>query len=321
MGFYADRILRRFGSIAPWVLILNLVACVAFIVIPLAASGGAMLLVIVISIWIVSSAVLRAPLYGLMAKANKASEAYAPLLAGLGLASAAAPYLGKWLKGVEAALPFLVAGLALALAVTVFSRYTLPVLPVARPRGTPPRITPILGLLLATLAMAGGFQLHLFLNAPPLFKAVTDASLLPLLTPVFWVGYTLAVHPGVALRKQFGSRRLLLGGALLAVLAQAALWLDLPLLPLAAAHTLAGTAWGGISVATLYLLGKAGQPGREAGFMGLLFATLALAAAVRTGLGWDDSATLSLTQSMVVSGVLWVSGGLLAALWVWRNRT
>ena len=61
---------------------------------------------------------------------------------------------------------------------------------------------PIFMFGLATVILAIGFQLHLFLNSQPLFKKF--ASDTTALMQVFWVGFSIGMFPASLITKRWG---------------------------------------------------------------------------------------------------------------------
>jgi hypothetical protein len=320
LGLYADRAMATFRRLAPLVLGLNLIACLAFVTVPHLAVGTPGPFVGLIVLWVLTSSVLRAPVYALIARRSQApGQATAACLLGLGLASALAPYLGMALKGVDPILPFALSGASLALATLGFAAWEAcqrpaESVPDAVPRPTFARVG---RLLLAVLLMGAGFQVHFFVNAAPLYKALAGPALLPWLMPVFWIGFSLAASAGQPVLERFGMRRGFALSALLGSLACAACP-SAPSLPvLIALQALAGVAWGGVFLAGLCLAGGAGRNGREGLFVGALFASLALGATARVGLtlagiGFSPQVTLPL------AAVVWGMGALLCLSWLRR---
>lgn len=310
LGFYADRIQRHFGRIAPLVLSLNLLSCVAFVALPHVTGAGPGLFLTVTAVWLVTSSVLRAPLYGLIAR-HAAGQGNAALLLGLGVAGALAPYLGVALKGVDPVLPFTVSGVALALATLTLSRAEAAFPPPPAPSSPMPAFRGAGLLSLTVLCLGAAFQVHFFVNAAPLFKTVAEAAWLPWLMPVFWMGFSLAVYPGAHLAERASPRAVLAGSAALGALTAGVLLLQPPLTLMLAAQFAAGAAWGGVFIAALNLAGGYGHSGRESTFVGLLFASMAMAAVARIGLSWTGAAP-PLTDTLWLSAGLWALGAGLA---------
>lgn len=316
LGFQADRMLRLFRKIAPLVLVLNLISCLTFIALPHLASTTPNLFIGATLLWVLSASVLRAPLYGLIAQRSaEPGRGTASALLGMGLASAAAPYLGVAFKGIDPLLPFTLAGISLALATLGFSAWEAAQSNPAP--GARPHRQRRIGRLAAIAVLLGlGFQTHVFLNSAPLFKHAADPTLLPWLMPVFWIGFSLAVYPGAGLVEKHGAGRVLGGAALTGTLASLAC-LTSPTLPwLIGIQAIAGAAWGGAFLAGLSLAGAWGHVGREALFVGTIFACLALAAIGRIGLnliGLPPEASLPMATGF------WAAGALLCLPWLARQ--
>ena len=318
LGFYADRAMRLFRSLAPVVLGLNLIACLAFVALPYLRVGDAPLFIALVVLWVLTSSVLRAPLYALIARRGQSpGRATAVALLGMGLASALAPYLGTVLKGIDPLLPFTLSGVSLALATLGFTAWEACQRPADRVADSIPRpVFTSVGRLLASILLLGaGLQVHVFVNSAPLYKGLADPALLPWLLPVFWIGFSLAVGAGEPVVARVGARR---GFALAALLGTAACTacLAAPNLPvLIALQILAGSAWGWAFLAGLGVAGGAGRHGREGLFVGAFFASLALGAAARVGLTLAGI-TFSPQLTLPLAAALWGVGTLLCLTWL-----
>lgn len=316
LGLYADRAMRFYRALAPPLLTLNLIACLAFIALPHLAAGTPEVFIGVTVTWVLTASVLRAPLYGLIARRGLApGRATAASLLGLGLASALAPYLGVVLKSINPIWPFTLSGIGLALASIGFSAWEARQQPAAAvPDSQPqPQLHNISRLLLAMLLLGAGFQVHVFINAAPLYKSVADAALLPWLLPVFWIGFSLAAYPGAQVLARYGAARIFARAALLGVMSTAFCLTSPPLAMLMAVQFVAGIAWAGVFLAGLELAGGAGRHGREGLFIGTLFALLALGAATRIGL---TLAGMTITPLPELAFVFWALGAVVCLPWL-----
>ncbi len=316
LGLYADRAMRFYRSLAPLVITLNLIACLAFVALPHLASGAPKIFIGITVLWVLTASVLRAPLYGLIARRSLApGRATAASLLGLGLASALAPYLGVLLKGVDPLLPFTLSGISLALATLGFSAWEArqQAADAASNSQPKPALHAIWLLLLAMLLLGAGFQVHVFINAAPLYKAVADAALLPWLLPVFWIGFSLAIYPGALWLESIGAKQILALASLLGVLASAFCLTSPPLVWLMTAQFVAGIAWAGVFLAGLDLAGGSGRHGREGLFVGALFAMLALAAVARIGL---TLAGFNIGPQPELAFGLWTLGAAIYLFWL-----
>lgn len=321
LGFYADRLQRLFGRIAPLVLVLNLVSCLVFVGLPHLAAGSPGLFVAMTGVWVLTASVLRAPLYGLIARRGaEPGRATAAALLGMGLASALAPYLGVVLKGVDPILPFTLSGVSLALATLGFAAYERGLGQSEAARApVPAPLAPVLRLALVVMLLGGGFQVHFFVNSAPLYKGVADPAWLPWLMPVFWIGFSLAVNPGARLVARQGANRIFVASALLGGAASLACLAAPPLPALIVLQALLGVAWGGVFLAGLERAGGLGHTGREALCVGILFAGMAFAAATRilltlVGVGFSPHLSLPLAAGF------WWAGAALGLVWL-RQKT
>jgi hypothetical protein len=320
LGLYADRAMRLFRGLAPVVVGLNLIACLAFVALPHLAAGAPGLFLGLTALWVLTSSVLRAPLYGLIARRGREpGRATAASLLGMGLAGSLAPYLGVALKGVDPLLPFTLCGASLALATLGFAAWEAAQRPADRVADSLPRpaFSRMRRLLLAMLLLGAGFQVHVFVNTAPLYKGLADPTLLPWLMPVFWIGFSLAVQIGKPLLGRLGMGRGFALSAVLGTLACAGC-LAAPSLPvLILLQALAGVAWGGVFRAGLGLAGEAGRHGREGLFAGALFAGLALGAAARIGLTLAG-VSFSAQVTVPLAAALWAMGALVCLAWLRR---
>ena len=320
LGLYADRAMRLFRRLAPVVLGLNLIACLAFVALPHLTVGGTELFVGLIVLWVLTSSALRAPIFALIARRGRQpGRATAIALLGMGLASALAPYLGTALKGVDPVLPFTLSGMSLALATQGFAAWEARQRPLDQVADSVPRpaVTRVGRLLAAMLLLGAGLQVHVFVNAAPLYKGLADPALLPWLLPVLWIGFSLTASAGEPVLEGLGTRRGFAWSALLGTSASAAC-LAAPNLPvLIALQFLVGIAWGGVLLAGLGVAGEAGRHGREGLFVGALFASLALGAAARIGLTLAGI-TFSPPFTLPLAAALWGAGTLLCLTWLWR---
>jgi MFS family permease len=289
LGFYADRILRASRNARVWLVGLSFVSCLLLIGLPHLAVSPALLVGLAL-FWVATSSVLRAPLYGLIAQRSlQPARHQAAALLGLGLAAALSPYLGVLLKGVDPALPFLLAGASLALAVTAFIRWEREQpAPAARSFTSKPQFPPALRVALLALLLGGGFQLHNFVNSAVLFQPHAQNWPLHWLLPVFWIGFSLAIYPGSALIRTAGALRVLRVCSVAGTLALAGCLFAEALPGLMVLQLLAGAAWAGVFLSALALAASYGHDGREALFTGMVFAGLALATAGRVVFGLSD---------------------------------
>ena len=288
MGIAADRAGRMLGRIGPLIIGATVVSCIAFLLIPHAAllggAAGTVSLTLIL-IWTATSSALRAPPWVLLSKYAAAPSLpwmNALMLSGLAIGGALAPYLGVALKNLDPRLPFALSSLTL-LAVTVglirIERYLA-----LRPRAPELPVAPASALaagagvfLVGCLLLAQGFQIHFSLNSAGQYLRYARPEQLEYLMPVFWIGANVAMFPGAALAKRYGTLPVLgvaaaigAGGTLLSVNAPS---LDL----LIAGQLVAGGAWGCVLMASFSAALEFGRTGREGLALGLLFAVLAVA--------------------------------------------
>jgi len=314
-GFWIDRVragLARFGG---WVLAGTVVSGGAFLALPFAGASAGVLLV-AIAVWAITSSALRSPPWALLSR-------YAPtpsvpwlstlVLTGTAVASAAAPYLGVALRGVDPRVPFVVSTVTLVATVValMLAERRLPPNPPGEPKPAPPLASP--ALFIALLLLALGFQVHFSLSSAPRYVQFAPREQLPYLMPVFWIGFNLLMFPASRLVRRWGPADAMAFAAALGALAMLAASLAPGLALLIAAQFLAGGAWGAACVAAYSAAVALGRTGREGRFLGTLFAVFAVAVAVRialAGSGVAQSHVFSVLQPWLPQ-TLWLCGALL----------
>jgi hypothetical protein len=315
MGVAADRAARLFGRISPMILTVTGVSCIAFLLIPhvmLAGVGGPALALAVIVIWTATSSALRAPplvLFSKHAAAPALPWMNALILTGLAIGGAIAPYLGVVLKNLDPRLPFAISSLTLLLATggLIWVERLLAGRPAAPP-SAPARagLTPGAWVLLGgCLLLALGFQIHFSLNSASQYLRFALVEQLEYLMPVYWIGFNLAMFPGAALARRYGTVPVVAAAAALGAagewVAVAAPTLDV----LIGAQLVAGGAWGCVLMAGFSAAVEFGRTGREGWALGLLFAALAAAtlarmAVVAAGMHPSDEFAAQLALAPVV---------------------
>ena len=335
VGVWSDRAAGVLGRIGWWVLGVTLLSTVAFLVLPwVAPRGSPGLFVAITALWATTSSALRAPPLTLLGR--YVAKPAVPWLMGLvllgtGIASAIGPYLGLALKGLDPRLPFTLAGLSLA-AITAgmvgaeraLARRQaanraagLETAPPPPSRTARDGVAPIPGFLLAALLAAAAAQVHANLVAAPLYLRHAPAAMLPVLLPVFWACFNLALMPASLAVKRLGALPMMAGGVLVAAACSAGAWNATSLEALVPLQGVAGAAWGvslvsGFSAAVFF-----GQVGREGYMGGALNAALAAAAFSRIAVvTFVAPAPVVATQWGWAPGLLFaLSGALLWAIW------
>jgi hypothetical protein len=283
-GLMADRMERAWQRFARAVLALSTLSALAFLALPWFGGGHPALLLAVMSLWVFSASVVRAPTLVLLAKQARAAQRPGLVVwysAGMALAAAVAPFVGLGLKGADPYLPFALSGGVLWLAVYALLRWQR-TLPESGEAAIPPlAFSRYLPLLLGLAVASFGLQVHAFVNAGPLFLRLVEAGLLPWLMPWLWVGFSLAMPLVGTLCSRFGSLPLVAAGlALCAVAIQSSVAVDV-VSGLVLLQLLAGFAWGLAFAGLLTYASAAGMRGAEGLFMGSFFAATAVAAVAR----------------------------------------
>ena len=288
VGVAADRAQRMLGKVGPLVIGMTVVSCIAFLLLPYAAHLGAAAPVAALSlmlVWTATSSALRAPPWVLLSKYS--AEPSTPrlnmlMLCGLAAGGAISPYLGVVLKNVDPRIPFALSSLTLLAATSgiIYIERRLKLSPLAPPSATP-EPAEVAGqswpFLLGLLLLAAGFQIHFSINTAAQFLKFTKPDGLEWLMPVFWIGFGVAMMPGSALCKRYGTFHVMAVSAVLgaagAFAAASAASLDM----LIAAQVVTGGAWGSMLMCGFTAAMAAGRSGREGFALGLLFAVLAAA--------------------------------------------
>jgi hypothetical protein len=286
-GVAADRISKVVGRLGFWVGAATALSCAAFVALPFVAAAGAPVFIALSVVWAVTSSALRAPPLTLLGKyAAKPAIPYLSSLAmlGMGIASALAPYLGLTLRDIDPRIPFVLSSLSVVL--TAFSlafveRRLAGGSPSKASQRSPGRLGKQAAFFaLALIVLALGYQLHFAINTPPLFLKFAMPADLPWLTPVFWVGFNIAMFPATLAVKRFGHYQVMAASALVGAAAIAAAALADSLGAEVAAQFAAGGAWGCILMSAFTLAFAIGN-GAEGAMVGLLFSTLAIATVAR----------------------------------------
>ena len=333
VGVAADRAQRTLGRIGPLVIGMTLVSCIAFLLLPFAVHLGTAAPMAALGLmltWTVTSSALRAPPWVLLSKyaaAPSVPRLNTLLLCGLAAGGAVAPYLGVVLKNTDPRLPFALSSLTLlaATAGIIYVERRLSLSPVAPPSATP-EAPELVGrtwpFLLGLLLLAAGFQIHFSINTAGQFLKFAKLGDLEWLMPLFWVGFGVAMMPGSALCKRFGTRQVMVVSAVVgaagAYLAANAASLD----TLIAAQVVAGGAWGSMLMCGFTAAMAAGRTGREGLALGLLFAALAFATLSRIG-----AVLVGIPKQPEYAGLLaaapvacWLAGALVIGLLAARKQ-
>ena len=288
-GVHADRVASAMKRIGGPMAIATLASCAAFLALPFVApmAGGAAFVALT-AFWSATSSALRAPSMALVSRhVPESGNAWVAgvFLLGMGVASAAAPYLSLTLKGVDPRVPFAIVSVALALFALVLAQAERAHQPEPVEGGSPPgkpvSAARFAAFAVAVLLAATGFQLHFSINSAPAWQRFAAASELPWLMPVFWIGFNLAVLPATLLAKHRGGARVMVGGAASGALVLALLPHAPDFRMLVAAQLLAGAAWAIALTAAFTAALETGRPNREGLFTGVLFSMLAASALAR----------------------------------------
>jgi hypothetical protein len=184
--------------------------------------------------------------------------------------------------------------------------------PVAgRAASTPQALVFVLAAVFAALA----FQVHASLNSAPLYLRLASVDEMPLLAPVFWVGFNLFMLPASLATKRWGALGVMGAAGVIAAAAALAATQAGSLQVLVAAQSIAGAAWAGVLMGGFAAALDLGHTGSEGRFSGALSSVLAFAALLRMGvlaLEWNK-ANPALLQ-WLPAGAWLLAGGLLLTL-------
>ena len=330
LGIAADRVAAQMRRLGPWIAGISGLSSVAFLLMPLApasASVAAPTLLLLIAIWAVTSSALRAPIIALLGKhAQPADATWLTSLAllGLGLAGALAPWLTVRLRGLDPRLPFALAGFGLLVAVAGMGwaerrmRLDGPATPLPRvaPQGG---LGPVFFAAIALLCL--GFQVHTAINSAPYYLRLAAPALLEWLLPSFWVGFSLAIVPAAGLINRYGAATILIVGAVLGAASLATMESAANLSLLVAMQLSSGVGWALTIAAAIGVALAAGRSGREGRTAGIVFALLALGAALRLAVVATELHKMQEMAALLrwLPALSWAAAVLLCVVWMRRG--
>jgi len=290
MGIAADKVARFVGRLGIFVGVLTAISCTAFVALPFVAGtgpGAQAWFIVLILIWVVTSSALRAPPLTLLGKHRaRSSIPFLSALAmlGYGLAGAVSPYLGVILRNEDPRLPFAISAVVLLLTTLALSKVERDIADEPSRRATEPA-KPISGVPIFFVAsmviLALGYQLHFAINSAPFYLRFAHPGDLQWLTPVFWIGFNIALFPASAIVKLRGGLIVMGAAGLLGALAVLGAELAGNLHVLITAQFLAGAAWGCMLMSAVSAALAIGETGAEGKVVGLVFSALALATFAR----------------------------------------
>jgi MFS family permease len=290
MGVAADRVAKLVGRLSVFVGVLTAISCAAFVALPFVAGtgpGAQAWFIGLIVIWVITSSALRAPPLTLLGK-HRAKPAIPFLSAlamlGYGLAGAVSPYLGVMLKNEDPRLPFVISGVVLLLTTFALAKVERDIAEEAP--ATPPEPAKPLGgvpifFIASMLILSLGYQLHFAINSGPFYLRFAQPTDLPWLTPVFWIGFNIAMFPASVVVKHRGGLIVMGAAGLLGAVAVIGAELAGNLNVMIVAQFFAGAAWGCMLMAAVSAALAIGETGAEGKVVGLVFSALALATFAR----------------------------------------
>ncbi len=147
-------------------------------------------------------------------------------------------------------------------------------------------------VIAAALFAALAFQVHVFIDSGPLYLRLATPDQMPVLSPVFWIGFNLGLVPLSLAARRWSAVRVMGGTALVAAAAAGAATLAPTLPALIAVQCVAGAAWAGVIASAFAWALARGGAGRAGAFAGAISSVLALATLVRMGsvsAGWPKA--------------------------------
>jgi hypothetical protein len=290
MGIAADKVARFVGRLGLFVGVLTAISCTAFVALPFVAGtgpGAQAWFIVLILIWVITSSALRAPPLTLLGKHRaKSSIPFLSALAmlGYGLAGAVSPYLGVVLRNEDPRLPFIVSGVVLLLTTLALSKVERDIADEPSRQAAEPA-KPLSGVPIFFIAsmviLSLGYQLHFAINSAPFYLRFAHPADLQWLTPVFWIGFNIAMFPASVVVKHRGGLIVMGAAGLLGALAVLGAELAGNLHVLITAQFLAGAAWGCMLMSAVSAALAIGETGAEGRVVGLVFSALALATFAR----------------------------------------
>src|SRR5256886_6136028 len=292
MELVADKTAAFGGRLGWFVGTLTALSCAAFVALPFVAGTGPVAqawFIALIVIWAITSSALRAPPLTLLGKHRaKPSVPFLSALAmlGYGLAGAVSPYLGVVLRDQDPRLPFVISSVVLLVTALALSRVerglvqdaSSPEKPAepAKPLGSVPMI-----FIASMVILSLGYQLHFAINSAPFYLRFAKPADLQWLTPVFWIGFNIAMFPASVVVKHRGGLIVMGAAGLLGALAVLGAEMAGNLHVLITAQFLAGAAWGCMLMSAVSAALAIGETGAEGKVVGLVFSALALATFAR----------------------------------------
>lgn len=270
----APRIEKGVSRAAKWIIASVWASCLLFLLLPLVTGGG--LLFVVALVWVITSSAIRMPVLILLCQYvdRGALAGFAAVISiARGISGAVGSYLSSSLTGVSPMLPFLVSSLVLSLAVIGvlwFHRQAEGEQPLNPPKEeppAPPKAAATVVFAVGVFLAAMGFQLHANVMSVPLYKAVAPNVSLDILIPIFWVGFHLALYPGVLLTKRFGPSAALATGAVIGAVGSLSASSAVTLGSLSADQIATGAGFGLFLMAGIPLASLLGAPNRVGAFI------------------------------------------------------
>ena len=134
--------------------------------------------------------------------------------------------------------------------------------------------------------------MHVFIDSAPLYLRLATPEQMPMLSPVFWIGFNLGLLPLSLAAKRWPAARVMGASALVAAAAAGAATIAPSLPMLIATQIVAGAAWAGVIVAAFAWALVRGGAGQAGAFAGAISSVLALATLLRmgsVGAGWPKT--------------------------------
>ena len=316
-GLASDTVANILGRLGNIIATVTALSALAFLLLPLATGLGTGVFLALTVTWAITSSALRAPpltLIGRYTPPDQQPWISSLFLLGIGISSAAAPFLATWITAYEPRAMFAASALSVVVVTgsIVWAEKALArsAPPAARVRSRIQR-APVARFLLAVLLLAFAYQVNTFINAGPLYSRFAGPGELPNLLSLFWIGFSVAMLPASLLTKRLGGTGVMAAGAVIAAVAACVAKLATDVLLLGGAQFVCGCAWGAVTMSAVAAALRFGHGGREGTVVGAMSSVLAAAAMLRIAVVAGDFESAVAPALLWLPVAAWLLGGLL----------
>ncbi|WP_434686549.1 MFS transporter [Pseudanabaena minima] len=190
VGWFSDRVLRRFGSRLPLIVVGVTLAGLIFVIVSWLvetqlSEGMRWIVPVLMTVWVIAMIIFRGPAIALLqgfAPTNQLPKANAVLALVLAITSATSPILGLLLKQIGASMTFILGAIALLMgSVLLWSSSPRHLVTATSPEvSTPKAITKsvVMYALPFVVGLGSGLEINLLLHVLPhsLFQAIGNLS-------------------------------------------------------------------------------------------------------------------------------------------------